>query len=66
MLDRPTIVARQLEQVGPDGVQTMIARKPRVAVEPGKDLKARGGSVNHRHRDRPVERHHRVVGHPLE
>ena len=56
-------VASHLEQMGTDGVEPVMARQR--SVERLEQLQAGGRAVGHGRRDSPVERHHRVAGHPF-
>src|SRR4051812_46286907 len=60
------IVTSQLEEMGANGVEAMMAAQPSIGVERAQQIKTRGRSVHHRSGDRMVEHHHRIAGHPFQ
>lgn len=57
-------VAEHLEEMGTHGVQPIVARQP--FAEGFEQHQPSRGPMRHRRSDRPVERHHRIAGHPFE
>ena len=60
------MVTGHLEEVRANGIQPVVTSEPFVRVERFQQLQTGPGTLNHRRRDRMVERHHGVLGHAFE
>jgi hypothetical protein len=60
------IIARHLEQMGANRVESMMISQPSIGVQRIQQLESRGRAVHHGRRDRLIEHHHRIAGHAFQ
>jgi hypothetical protein len=63
MSDSGLMVSRQLQQMGANGVEAMMAGESSIGVERIQQIEPSGRAVRHGCGDGVIEHHHGIVGH---